>query len=396
MPRKTKKISHNAPQWDEVFQMISWWDAERIAKSRIMVVGSGALGNEVLKNLALLNTGYIFLVDFDNIEYSNLSRSVLFRESDVGRPKVEVAAERIKAINPNVNIQTVHGDIMLDVGLGVFRRMDVVIGCLDNRIARLYINRYCHKVEKVWVDGAIENLSGQLDVYKPGISCYECQLTEQEWSIITYRLGCADVVQRNANFGRIPTTPISASIIGAMQVQEALKIVFNNTQNSLAGNRLQYEGMHNWVFQYKSPPLKPDCPSHMTLRNIVESDELSHKMTVRELLACLRKQLNCKNPAVLLDNEIVLELTMRQSNLQIPIVRMRGHISDAFLRQYRLAPGEDALISQNKSVAVLDASFPHLDMSLQEIGIPPLQILTVTTEDALFAVELTGDLAFLH
>ena len=87
MPRKTKKISHHAPQWDEVFQMISWWDAARIANARIMVVGAGALGNEVLKNLAQLNTGYIFLVDFDTIEYSNLSRPGLVLHSHRGRSK---------------------------------------------------------------------------------------------------------------------------------------------------------------------------------------------------------------------------------------------------------------------------------------------------------------------
>ena len=165
----------------------------------------------------------MLIVDFDTIEYSNLSRSVLFRESDCGKLKAEVAASRVKEINSNVKVQTIQGDIMLDVGLGVFRQMDVVIGCLDNRLARLYINRHCHKVNKTWVDGAIENLAGQLCVYQPGISCYECQLTDVEWENIKQKLGCADIAQRNSSQGRIPTTPISSSIIAAMQPKRLLK-----------------------------------------------------------------------------------------------------------------------------------------------------------------------------
>ena len=80
--------------------------------------------------------------------YKNLCRSVLFRESDVAREasKALVAAERIKEMNPNVKVQVISGDVMYDVGLGVFRRMDVIIGCLDNRIARLYINVFFSKL----------------------------------------------------------------------------------------------------------------------------------------------------------------------------------------------------------------------------------------------------------
>ena len=84
-----------------------------------MVVGAGALGNEVIKNLVLMGIGHIFIVDFDTIELANLSRSVLFRESDSGRKKAEVAAARAKEINPNVHVQYVHGDVTTDIGLGV-------------------------------------------------------------------------------------------------------------------------------------------------------------------------------------------------------------------------------------------------------------------------------------
>ena len=119
------------------------------------MVGAGALGNEVIKNLVLMGIGHIYIIDFDTIEAANLSRSPLFRESDSGREKAEVAAARAKELNPDVHIQYLHGDVTTDLGLGVFRRMDVIVGCLDNREARLAVNRFAYWMDKPWVDGAI-------------------------------------------------------------------------------------------------------------------------------------------------------------------------------------------------------------------------------------------------
>src|SRR6476619_5693457 len=83
-------------------RLIPWWRQERLAAARILVVGAGALGNEVLKNLALLGVGTVYVIDLDLVEPSNLSRSVLFRAEDGGRPKAEVAARRAREINPDV------------------------------------------------------------------------------------------------------------------------------------------------------------------------------------------------------------------------------------------------------------------------------------------------------
>ena len=85
-------------------RLIAWWDQDKLAASRVMVVGAGALGNEVLKNLALLGVGTVYLVDFDHIEESNLTRSVLFRHRDCGRPKAEAAAEALRDMNPDTRV----------------------------------------------------------------------------------------------------------------------------------------------------------------------------------------------------------------------------------------------------------------------------------------------------
>jgi molybdopterin/thiamine biosynthesis adenylyltransferase len=120
-------------------RLIPWWDQELLASSKAMVVGAGALGNELLKNLALVGWGHILVVDLDTIENTNLSRSVLYREADEGRSKAQVAAERVKEINPDINITWIKGNIN-DIGLGIFRSMHLVFGGLDNREARLAIN----------------------------------------------------------------------------------------------------------------------------------------------------------------------------------------------------------------------------------------------------------------
>ena len=123
------------------FELMGWWDQERLASARIVVIGAGALGNELLKNLALLGIGNVFVADLDNIENSNLSRSVLYREADCGRPKAEVAAERARDIYPEMRVQSFVGDVVHDLGLGIYRWADVILGGLDNREARVAINQ---------------------------------------------------------------------------------------------------------------------------------------------------------------------------------------------------------------------------------------------------------------
>lgn len=385
----------DSQRWDDVFRLMSWWDSDRMASATVMVVGAGALGNEVLKNLALLNVGQILIVDFDTIEYSNLSRSALFRPSDAnqGRLKSEVAAQRIREINPHLKVKVISGDIGVDVGLGVFRRMDVIIGCLDNRLARLHINRNCFRVGKVWVDGAIENLAGQLNVYKPGISCYECQLTESEWSNIRFKMGCPDVARRNKSAGRIPTTPISASIIGALQVQEALKIIYGNERQSMAGETFQYEGMNNMVLMYASSPLKELCDSHYEIQSIVEAETLSNSSSIGDIIAWCQNEFKTKSIRIQLDHELVLELGSKSSDQLHAVLKAKPHLSDLFLQQFQDHPSEELFIT--RSVGSLDAQFEHLDLPASDLGIPPLQVLQVETDEDIFFVELTGDEAFL-
>src|SRR5436305_13112 len=94
------------------FEAIRWWRQERLRESRVLVIGAGALGNEVIKNLALLGVGNVIVVDMDKIEKSNLSRSVLFRESDEGKFKAQAAAEAARGIYPEARVTGVVANIL--------------------------------------------------------------------------------------------------------------------------------------------------------------------------------------------------------------------------------------------------------------------------------------------
>ena len=141
--------------------------------ARVLVAGAGALGNEVVKNLALFGVGHIYVVDFDRIELSNLTRSVLFREEDAYNHsyKAEIVAKRAREINPQIKVTPIVGNLFSEVGLGLYRSVDVVIGCLDSRIARYLLNRLSLRAGKSWIDGSIENLTGVVKVYTPGMNC---------------------------------------------------------------------------------------------------------------------------------------------------------------------------------------------------------------------------------
>src|SRR5438105_5610366 len=114
----------------QALALSSMWELERIRNAQALVVGAGALGNEVSKNLAIMGVRRIVIIDRDIVEVANLSRSVFFRETDHGRPKSEVIKERLNELNPDVEVIALNGDVNETLGLGVVRRMDLVFSCL--------------------------------------------------------------------------------------------------------------------------------------------------------------------------------------------------------------------------------------------------------------------------
>ncbi|MBL8889324.1 MAG: ThiF family adenylyltransferase [Planctomycetaceae bacterium] len=261
-------------------RLISWWDQERIRQARVLVVGAGALGNEVIKNLVLLGIGTIYLIDFDLIEASNLSRSVFFRDSDRGQPKACVLAARAQELNPDSRVIPLHGNVMLDIGIGLIKSLDVVVGCLDNREARLWVNRLCWKANIPWIDGGIQELSGVVKVYMPPDgACYECTMTANDYRLIQLRYSCPLLKREDIQAGRVPTAPTIASMIGAWQVQELLKLLHKLPTDS--GTALVFNGFGNQSYKSKLPR-RDDCLSHETYEPVIDSP-LTHQATIGQL-----------------------------------------------------------------------------------------------------------------
>jgi adenylyltransferase/sulfurtransferase len=279
--------------------LIPWWDQARIARSRFLVVGAGALGNEILKNLALLGAQQIVVVDMDRVEMSNLSRSVLYREQDLGSWKAEAAARAYREIAPGAVPVPIVANLSQECGLGLFDWADIILAGLDNREARLWINRAAWKMGRPWVDGAIEGINGVARVFAAGQPpCYECTLGEVDWAIINKRMSCNLLTHASDAEGKVPTTPTISSIIAGIEVQESLKLL--HELPSLAGRGFVFEGMNHTSYTVEYTE-NPECLSHYTLAELVRLPERSDNMTLADLWKRAKQDLG--------DEEVTLEFS---------------------------------------------------------------------------------------
>jgi len=366
------------------FEFISWWDREKVQNAKVMVIGAGALGNEVIKNLALMGIGHIFIVDFDKIEAANLSRSVLFREADNNRSKAEIAAARAKSINPDVHVQYLNGDVTTKIGLGIFRRMDLVIGCLDNREARLAVNRFCYWMNKPWVDGAIQELLGLVRTFVPGQgACYECTLTEQALRDLSIRYSCPLLARQNILLGKVPTTPTIASIIGAMQSQEALKLI--NHMPIEPGKVTHFNGMVNEMHTTAYSP-RDDCESHWTYGDVTELPARAERTTLDDILriACADLGLNA---VIELDQELVTKLECKNCHSVEETLKPLSEVT--FESGHCPTCG---VMREINMTHLISGEESFLNRTLASVGVPPLHIIRAHNGVEYRFYELSADL----
>ena len=349
-------------------RLISWWRQEKLAAAKVLVVGAGALGNEVIKNLALLGVGTTYVIDLDEVEPSNLSRSVLFRLEDGGKAKAEVAARRAKEINPDVSIKGIRGDVITDLGLGIFADMDVVIGCLDNREARLWVNRQCWKVGTPWVDSGIQEIQGVVKVFvPPDSSCYECTMTARDYQLLNLRYSCPLLKREDILAGKVPTAPTIASMMAALEVQEALKLIHG--MPVAAGSALVFNGVSNQFYATKLPR-RPDCLSHETYPEALDIP-IGHLAPAAELFSYARPTLG--HPLTLaLDRDLVTALTCPRCGWTKDVHRPRTKVSMSEAQ----CPSCDAPARPEISSSVEEGS-PLEHLSLAALGVPAYDIVRV-------------------
>lgn len=359
-------------------RLIPWWDQDLLARAKVIVVGAGALGNEVLKNLALLGIGSILCIDFDRIELSNLSRSVLYREADNGLAKAHAAVDAISRINSDCRAIALNADVTREVGAGVFRWADVVICGLDSREARLAVNKACWRVNVPWVDGATESFQGVVRVFQPpdGV-CYECTLSEQDMKLISVRNSCGFLATEVLRRGGTPTTPTTSAVIAGIQVQEALKLLHN--QPNLTGKGFFFDGNTYDCFTI-TYSRRDDCLSHETYDEIVRTSLSSDTANLGDVLAA------AGGSVVDLPCEMITGLCCDSCG-----------VTEAF---YRLLDSTDAELALCPKcgrlrtpdvVTEADCDSPFAHIPLAELGFAKLEIVTVRQGDREVHIEISGD-----
>jgi molybdopterin/thiamine biosynthesis adenylyltransferase len=261
-------------------RLISGWDQERLASSTMVVVGVGALGNEVAKNLALAGVGRLVLCDPDTVDPSNLSRTVLFHPGTVGTPKPVAAAGALAELAPDLKIETRVMDLVSGVGLGELDDAAVVLGCLDSRRSRLQLLGRCTLVDAALVDGGTHPWGGEVRLrLHPDPPCYACTLTAADRAESDLPWNCAVP----APGGPAPSSIVATAITAGWMTLAALRLAFGDEP---AYQVLAIDGTTGGT----APVLidrDPACPHHRRLDGPVECLPVSHRETVGALLDVL-------------------------------------------------------------------------------------------------------------
>ena len=220
---------------------------ERLQTARAVVIGAGGLGSPVAMYLAAAGVGKLGVVEFDRVEESNLQRQVLFGQSDIGRPKIEVASERLRQINPLIEISSHATKIDAANAMDLVAGYDLVIDGSDNFPTRYLINDVCVLTGKPDVYGSIFRFEGQISVFWGARGpCYRCLFPEPP---------PPGLVPSCAEGGVLGVLP---GIIGSLQANEAIKLILGIGE-TLVGRLLIFDALS---LRFREMRLKksPDCP----------------------------------------------------------------------------------------------------------------------------------------
>jgi len=223
----------------------------RLERSRVLLVGAGGLGSPAAFYLAAAGVGHLRLVDDDVVERSNLQRQILHTEASIGAPKVDSARERLAALNPRVQVDTVAERVTSANVDALLDGMDVVMDGSDNFPLRYLLNDACVKLAKPLVYGAVQRFEGQVSVFDAGrqrgiCPCYRCLFPEPPPP--QFAPNCSDA----GVLGLLP------GIVGLLQANEVVKLLLDIGQ-PLAGRLLRFDALAMHFRETGLAP-DPDCP----------------------------------------------------------------------------------------------------------------------------------------
>jgi len=378
--------------------LIPGWNQDVLGAARVLIAGVGALGNACAADLALTGIGNFILIDFDSIDTSNLSRTILFRRGDEGQPKVERAAERLRdlALTDRPSVVTMATDVVWDVGLGVYRRVDAVFGCVDSAEARAAVGSAAWSFGLPAIFGGIYGYHGSV-MMQGGLDgpCVACSFSKQEWRDMGRRYSCDQVRRTLAEDSKIPTTQVSSAFTSAFMVQEFLKTVHGQPNN--AGGRIFIAGQWPTIDRF-SILRSARCPFHRTIDSVREAPELSSKTMTGDLIEYAAKMAG--GPvSIELGRDFVLTSNCKACGSGLRHMRPRHRMFERDLICERCRV-EARQVKSEAAVAVLSAMDAGadrslLDLTLEDLGIPPLHVLEVRSARGSSWIELTGDAGLL-
>jgi sulfur-carrier protein adenylyltransferase/sulfurtransferase len=237
----------------------------KLKNAKVLCIGTGGLGAPLGVYLAAAGVGRIGLVDFDVVDHSNLQRQILFGTKDVGRPKIAAAADRLRDLNPAIQIDTYETKLTSENALDLFKDYDIIVDGTDNFPTRYLVNDACVLLGKPNVYGSIFRFEGQATIFAyPGGPCYRCLYPEPP---------PPGLVPSCAEGGVLGVLP---GIVGSIQAAETLKLILQ-TGDSLVGRLLLFDAL---AMKFRELKLRknPECPAcgdpqHRTITKLIDYEE---------------------------------------------------------------------------------------------------------------------------
>jgi sulfur-carrier protein adenylyltransferase/sulfurtransferase len=235
----------------------------KLKQAKVLLVGTGGLGAPLGLYLTAAGVGRLGLVDFDVVDYTNLQRQVTFSTTDVGRPKLEAAKERLSALNPEIQFDTYETRLTSQNALEILRPYDIIVDGTDNFPTRYLVNDACVLLGKPNVYGSIFRFEGQSTVFGyPGGPCYRCLYPEPP---------PPGVVPSCAEGGVLGVLP---GIVGAIQAMETIKLILGRGE-PLVGRLLVFDAL---AMRFRELKLRknrecPVCGEHRTLTELIDYEQ---------------------------------------------------------------------------------------------------------------------------
>jgi len=232
----------------------------KLKQAKVLCIGTGGLGAPLGLYLAAAGVGRIGIVDFDVVDNTNLQRQVLFSTTDVGRPKIQAAADRLRGLNPDIQIDAYETNLSSENALDLFKDYDIIVDGTDNFPTRYLVNDACILLGKPNVYGSIFRFDGQITVFGyPGGPCYRCLYPEPP---------PPGLVPSCAEGGVLGVLP---GIVGTIQAAETLKLILGKGE-PLVGRLLLFDalGMKFRELKLRKNPECPVCGEHPTVTKLID------------------------------------------------------------------------------------------------------------------------------